>query len=95
MQDSLAQAARHVAVREHDRLAVGELERVNIERVGATVLGERCAGDSVTAAAFIGIQIFQIGGLGAKPLHERGDIGADPLGDGPRHAATHRRGRLQ
>ena len=61
MQHALAQLARHGAIGQRDRTAVGELEGADIERIGAAVFGEFCAGDAVAAAAFVRVEIVEIG----------------------------------
>ena len=60
MQHVLAHLARHGAVGQRDRLAVGELEGADVERVGAAVFGQLGAGDAVAAAAFERVEIVEI-----------------------------------
>ncbi len=90
----LAQLARHRAVGQRDRLAVGELEGANVERVGAAVFGELGADDAVAAAAFERVEIVEIADGAAEARRQRRDVGADPVGDRGRHRAAQDRRRL-
>ena len=88
MQHALAQLARHGAIGERDRTAVGELEGADIERIGAAMFGELCACDAVAAAAFVGVEIIEIGDGAAEAGRERRDIVADPFGQRGRHGTA-------
>ena len=93
MQHALAQLARHRAVGERDRLAVGELHAANVERVGAAVFGQSGADHAVAAAAFERVEIVEIADDAAEACRQRRHVGADPVRDrGGHRAAQDRRG---
>ena len=68
MQHGLAHVARHVAVGQRNRPAVGELDAANVERVGAAVFGQMGAGDAVAAAAVERIEIVEIADVRCRGL---------------------------
>ena len=52
--------ARHRAIGERNRTAVGELEGAHVERIGAAMFRQLRAGDTVAAAAFERVEIVEI-----------------------------------
>ncbi len=95
MQHALAQFARHRAVGERNRLAVGEFQGADVERVGAAVFGQEAADHAVAAAAFERVEIVEHADVAAEARGQRRDVGADPVGDRGGHGAAQDRRGLQ
>ena len=71
MEHALAHLARHGTIGERDRTAVGELEGADIECIGAAMFGQLGARDAVAAAAFVGIEIIEVGDGAAEAGSQR------------------------
>ena len=92
--DCLAPILGDIHIGQSDRLAVGELERAHVERVGAAVLAQRGGAHAIAAAAFIGIEIVEPAQRRAERRQRRGDVVADPTGDLFGHRAAQDRRRV-
>ena len=95
MQHALAQFARHRAIGECNRLAIGKFQPANVERIGVSVFRQFGAGDAVAAAAIERVEIVEIADGAAEARRQRRHVGADPVRDRGRHGAAEGRRGLQ
>ena len=94
MQHGLALLARHAAVGQRQRLAVGEFQGADVDRIGAAVFGHFGARYAVAAAAFERIEVVELGKRRAEVLGERRHVGANPVRERRRHGAAEDRRRF-
>ena len=88
-----AKISRHVWIGQFNDPAVGEPQRMDIERIGLAMLAELRAGNVVAPAAIVGGIVLDTAQRRTERLHGRGDIVAHPVCDRLGHIAAQRRRR--
>src|SRR6266702_5233565 len=89
-----AKISRDMWIGQFNDPAVGELQRMDVERIGLAMLAELRADNIVAPAAIVGGIVVDTAQRRAERLHGRGDVIAHPVYDRLGHvAAQHRRRR--